>query len=73
MTKELIKYIRENAGIEDEGLDGFWGERILLGVAIEISRVVYAHRTGQDRNFFLNLYRLIKTIAVSYDRSNKDE
>ena len=73
MTKELVKYIREHAGIVDLGLDGYLGEQISLGVAIEISKLVYAHRTGQDRNFFLNLYRLIKAISESNDRSNKDE
>ena len=73
MTKDLVKYIREHAGIVDLGLDGYLGEKISLGVAIEISKLVYAHRTGQDRNFFLNLYRLIKAISESNDRSNKDE
>ena len=73
MTKEWVKYVREHAGIVDLGLDGDLGEQISLGVAMEISRVIYAHKTRQDRNFFLNLYRLIKAIAASDDRSNKDE
>ena len=73
MTKELVKYVREHAGIVDLGLDGDLGEQITLGVAMEISRVIYAYKTRQDRSFFLNLYRLIKAIVASDDRSNKDE
>ena len=73
MTKELVKYIREHAGIVDLGLDGYLGEQISLGVAIEISKLIYSHKTNQSRNFFMNLYRLIKAIAASDDRSNKDE
>ena len=73
MTKELVKYIRENAGIDDVGLDGYLGEKIPLGVAMEISRLIYSHKTGQCRKFFPNLYRLVYAIALNDDRSNKDE
>lgn len=69
--KELVKYIREMAGIKDYFLDGYYGKLLPDAIAMEIERIFNALVTGEMEDFPRTLYNIIEEIAFEKMRMEK--
>lgn len=69
--KELVKSIREQAGILDLGLDDDLADQLSYGEAVRIAKVLYSYSTMDTREFLWNLYRLIDEITLEKTRLEK--